>query len=65
MNEVNLKIPIPIPQKTIQSMLLDGDGIGSGRRGVEEVRFMFVALGDGNYHTLALLWITIFDFCMV
>ena len=65
MKEMNQKIPIPILQKTLQSMLLECDGIGSGRGDVKVVSFMFVVLGDGKYCMLALLWITIFDFYMI
>ena len=65
MKKYSERIPIPILQKTLQSMLLGGDGGGSGRGDLKEVSFMFVLLGDGNYCMLALLWILTFDFYMI
>ena len=59
------KIPIPVLQKTLQSMLLGGEVGGSGRGDLKEVRFMVVLLVDGIYRTLALLLILIFDFYMI
>ena len=58
-------MPIPILQKTLQSMLLGGDGGEVGGGDLKEVSFMIVLLGGGNHRMLALLWIIIFDFYMV
>ena len=49
------KIPIPILQKTSQSILLGGGVGGSGRGDLKEGSFMFVLLRGGNCHMLALL----------
>ena len=50
MKKYSERIPIPILQKTLQSMLLGGDGGRSGRGDLKEVSFMFVLLGGGKYH---------------
>ena len=63
MKKYSERIPIPILQKTLRSMLLSGDG---GERGdLKKVIFIFVLFYGGNYCMLALLRIPIFDLYMI
>ena len=56
------RIPLPIPQKTLQSVLLSGHG---GGEDLKEVIFIFFLFCGGNYCMLALLRIPIFDLYMI
>ena len=55
------RIPLPILQETLQSVLLSGHGGGD----LKEVIFIFVLFCGGNYCMLALLRIPIFDLYMI
>ena len=55
MKKILEKIPIPILQQTLQSMLLGGDGDeGGGERvDLKKVSFAFVLFGGGKYRPYA------------
>ena len=63
MKKYSERIPIPILQKTLQSVLLSGDGGKGGD--LKEVIFIFVLFYGGTYCMLALLLIPIFDLYMI